>query len=289
MQRLMTGSCAAVALAWALPVVAQDVAVQETAIEETVFDGDHISVGAGVAYSPSYLGSDDYVVSALPVVQGSYGGIDFTPRGAGLAIDVIPDSEGSRVNFNGGLTARLRSDRAQQINDDVVESLGELDRAVEVGPFIGVTIPQVLHGYDSLSAGVDVAWDVAGAHGGMTAMPTISYFTPLSRAIAASLSVSAEYADGDFHDYYFSVSPAQSATTGGVLPVYASDDGGFVSAGATLLLGYDFNGNLADGGWALIGIGGYSRTLGDASDTPYTSVRGTKDQFFTAFGIGYTF
>ena len=134
-----------------------------------------------------------------------------------------------------------------------------------------------------------MAWDVAGAHDGMVVTPAVSYFTPLSRAMAASLSLSAEYGDSEFMDYYFRVTPAQSLATGGVLPAFEPDGGGLASAGATLLLAYDLNGNLADGGWGLIAIGGYSRVLGDAEDSPYTSVRGTADQFFGALGVGYTF
>ena len=289
MHKIMTGAGAAIALAWGMPVLAQDVAVEDVAPEQTAFDGDFLSVGIGASYSPSYLGSDDYVVSVLPVLQGSLGGIDFNPRGSGLSIDFVQDAGGGGAHFDAGVTARLRSDRAQKIKDDVVNSLGELDRAVEVGPFVGVSFGQVLNPYDSLTISGDVAWDVAGAHDGMTAMPTISYFTPLSRAIATSLSLSAEYGDADFQDYYFRVTPVQSATTGGVLPAYEPDGGGFISAGVTLLLAYDLNGNLADGGLGLIGIGGYTRALGDAKNTPYTSVRGTADQFFGAVGIGYTF
>jgi outer membrane scaffolding protein for murein synthesis (MipA/OmpV family) len=193
------------------------------------------------------------------------------------------------ANLDFGVTARLRSDRASDIEDEVVDSLGELDRAVEVGPFVGLNFGQVLNPYDSLTISGDVAWDVAGAHEGMTAMPSISYFTPLSRAIATALSLSAVYGDGDFQDYYFRVTPTQSAATGGALPAYEPEGGGFVKAGATLLLAYDLNGNLADGGWALVAVGGYSRALGDAEDTPYTSVRGTADQFLGALGVGYTF
>jgi outer membrane scaffolding protein for murein synthesis (MipA/OmpV family) len=36
-------------------------------------------------------------------------------------------------------------------------------------------------------------------------------------------------------------------------------------------------------------IGGYSRMLGDAKRSPYTSIRGSADQWFAAVGIGYTF
>ena len=66
-------------------------------------------------------------------------------------------------------------------------------------------------------------------------------------------------------------------------------DGGFESVGTNLLVAYDLGGNLADGGVSLIGIGGYSHLLGDAEDTPFTSIRGDADQWFAAIGIGYTF
>ena len=36
-------------------------------------------------------------------------------------------------------------------------------------------------------------------------------------------------------------------------------------------------------------LGGYSRMLGDAADTPFTSVRGSRDQWFLGLGLGFTF
>ena len=52
---------------------------------KTVFDGDFLTVGVGAAYGPSYSGSDDYTAFVLPIVQGSLGGIDISPRPGGLA------------------------------------------------------------------------------------------------------------------------------------------------------------------------------------------------------------
>ena len=286
MIKLLSAGAAVMALACAAAAQAQE---PVAAIEETVFDGDYLSLGIGAALSPSYLGSDDYVISPLPIVQASYRGIDINPRGAGLAVDFIESPEGGGAGFDLGFVARLRSDRANRIEDEVVESLGELDRAVEIGPTVGIGVTRLLNPYDSLTFSGDVAWDVAGAHDGMVVIPSASYFTPLSRTMAASLSLSAEYADENFHDYYFRVTPAQSAATGGVLPAFEPDGGGFTKAGATLLLAYDLSANLADGGWALVALGGYSRALGDAKDTPFTSVRGEANQFFGALGVGYTF
>ena len=268
--------------------MASPLAAQDIDMEDTVYSGDYLSVGIGVAVSPSYRGSDDYVFSPAPIVQGSVGGVDINPRAAGLSLDFLPDPD-EGVGFDLGIAARLRSDRATQIEDTVVESLGELDRAIEVGPSVGVSFPGVLHGYDSLTLTTDVMWDVNGAHDGMVVAPTVAYFTPLSTAMVASLSVSAEYADSDFHDYYYRVTPAQSAATGGALPAFEPDGGGFTSLGTTLLLGFDLDGDLTNGGLGLVAIAGYSRVLGDAADTPFTSVRGSRDQFMGALGIGYTF
>ncbi len=252
----------------------------------TAYDGDFLTVGVGAGIGPSYAGSDDYVVKVLPLVQGSYGGIRFNPRAAGVAVDFIPDAPG-KTGLELGVAARLRSDRAANIQDDVVASLGKLDRAVEIGPAVGVKMPGVLNPYDSLSVGADVQWDVAGAHGGMVVSPSVTYFTPLSRAFAASLSLSAEWADGDFHDYYFTVTPEQALASG--LSQYAAGDGGFTKAGAGLLLAFDVDGDITNGGLGLFAIGSYSRLLGDAADTPFTSERGSRDQLFGGLGVGYTF
>lgn len=274
----------ALAMLGATPALAQEVGDNEStpdAYEGSVFDGDWVSIGAGVVYSPSYRGSDDYVISPLPIVQGSLGGVGINPRPGGLALDFIPDADG-QVAFSAGVAAKLNRNRAAQIEDPVVESYGKLDTAVEVGPTAGVSFPGVLNPYDSLSFNVDALWDVAGAHKGMTINPSITYFTPVSRGAAVSLSVSASHVDDDYANYYYSV-PA-----GGVLPAYQAE-GGFDSAGINLLGAIDLDGDLANGGLAMIVLGGYSRVLGDAKRSPFTSIRGDADQWMGAIGIGYTF
>jgi outer membrane scaffolding protein for murein synthesis (MipA/OmpV family) len=278
--RVAISFAAALAVGFSFPATAQN-----AASEPSVFDGDYLSVGAGVAYGPSYAGSDDYTVYPMPLLQGSFHGVAIDPRSGGLALDFIPDPD-KGVGFNLGVAARVRLDRAHQIKDPVVKSLGKLDTAVEVGPTAGVTIAQVLNPYDSLTFTADALWDVAGAHKGMVVDPSVSYFTPLSRGIAASLSLSAEYADSKFADYYYTIDPLGSAASG--LPVFDAGSG-FTRAGANLLLGFDLDGNLENGGLALVLVGGYSRMLGDARRSPVTSVRGSADQWLGAVGLGFTF
>ncbi len=56
-----------------------------------------------------------------------------------------------------------------------------------------------------------------------------------------------------------------------------------------LLLGIDLDGDVTNGGLGLVVITGYSRLLGDAANNPFTTVRGSRDQFLGAVGVGYTF
>ena len=270
---------AALAACIAAPAWAQDQG-------QSVFEGDHLTVGVGVAYGPSYDGSDDYKASPIPVIRGSFGGIGVSARSGGIAVDFV-DGSGKDIDLDLGAVARLRKNRASGVKDPVVESAGLLETAIEVGPSVGLGFDGILHGYDNLSFGLDLRWDVAGAHRGMVIDPTVSYFTPLSRGIAVNLSLSAEHGDAGMMDYYYSVTPAQSAASG--LPVFDADGGGWTKAGGLLLLAVDLDGNLENGGFVLAAVGSYVRILGDAKRSPFTSVRGDADQWVGGLGVGYTF
>lgn len=271
-------------LLFATPAAAQ-IADVPTDGQETVYDGNWLGIGAGGVYMPSYDGSDDYVLTPVPMLQGELFGIGINPRQGGVVLDFIKNPE-EGIGLSFGPSVRLRANRASQIKDPVVESLGKLDRALEVGPNVGFTIPKVLHGYDSLSFGVSASWDVLGAHGGMVIEPSVTYFTPLSKGAAVALTVDAEYGDNRFMDYYYTVTPADTVTSG--LTTFDADKG-FTRAGVRLLGAVDLNGDLTDGGLSLILLGGYSRMLGDAKRSPFTSERGSADQFMGAVGLGFVF
>ncbi len=274
-----------VGLGLSSPLLAQE-GPATVPVERSVFDGDYVTVGGGVAVGPSYEGSDNYTISPLPVVLGSIGGVDFQPRGPGIAFDFIPDQKDAKVDFIFGPVVRARFDRQNSIKDPVVRSLGELDFAVEVGPFAGIQVNRVLNPYDSLTAQVDLRWDVAGAHDGMVVFPSLTYFTPLSRSIVTSLSVNAEHVDDNYANYYFSISPAGSTASG--LPSFTAT-GGWKNVGVTSLTAIDLDGDVTNGGFSLIFLGSYSRILSDAKRSPVTAIRGSANQFFGALGVGYTF
>ncbi|EIZ78228.1 MltA-interacting MipA [Novosphingobium sp. Rr 2-17] len=265
------------------PALAQDGSADAPA--KNVLAGDHLTVGVGAAYGPSYDGSDDMVLSAFPIVQGEWKGIQFNPRAGGIALDFIPDDKDSRISFSLGPVVGASFNRNRQIKDPVVRAAGKLAWALEVGASGGVSVNKLLNDYDSLTLSADVKWDVR-AYKGMTWTPTLSYLTPLSKAVLVTASVSARHVDDDYAKYYYSVTPAQSLASG--LPVYNAK-GGWDSVNAGLLVGWDLSGDLRDGGFALFALGNYARMLNDGKNTPFTSLRGEANQWTIGGGVAYTF
>lgn len=270
------------------PALAQDSGtVDDRAAEEaTIFDGDFFIVGAGGAYLPSYEGSDDYLFTAMPLLQGSYGGIDFESRGPGISADIIPNPNDSNVNLLLGPSVRVNFDRTRRIKDPVVRLLGERDVAIEVGGFAGLGLSGVLNPYDTLTARVDVVTDVSNEHDGTLITPSLAYSTPLSTALFAFVSVEATHASDEYMDSFFSVTPTGALASG--LPVYGAT-GGWKNASASLGVNYDLSGDLRDGGLGLFAGGSYSRLLEDAARSPIVRIRGDRDQWFAAAGVTYAF
>lgn len=256
---------------------------------DIVFDDTWVTIGIGAGLVPSYSGSDDYVIFPLPLIVGRVGGVGVSPNGPGFALDLLSQPPGAgrpETSFSFGPAFRFRNDRDGQIEDEVVELTEDLDTAIEVGVQGGVSFPGVFSRFDRLSLSTQVRWDILGAHDGMLVEPSIGYFTPLGRGAAVQLSANASFVDDDFADYYYTVTPQQSVDSG--LPQFTAD-GGLNSVGALAIVTIDLDNNVMNGGFNVYGIGGYTRLVGDAADTPFTSERGSADQFIAGLGLGYTF
>ena len=259
------------------------------AFTKPVFDETWVTIGLGAGLVPSYAGSDDYIAFPLPLIVGRVGGVGIRPNGPGLTLDLLspkPALGPRKTRLAFGPAFRIRNDRNIQIEDNVVAAAGELDTALEVGLNAAVSFPGVFKPLDSLTIGAQVRWDVLGAHEGMVIEPQINYATPLGKAFVLQVQAQMEFVDDSFADYYFSVTPPQRLASG--LPAFAAE-GGLNRVGTLAILNYDLSGNALDGGWSVYGVGGYSRLLGDAADTPYTRLRGSPNQFIAGLGVGYTF
>ena len=274
-------SIAAVALLLASPALAQDPGAPLPGPND---QSDTFTIGAGAAYIPDYEGSDDYRIVPAAAIRGRVSGISFFTRATYLYVDVIGRGDGP-VELDLGPIVGARLNRTGKIKDDFVDALPELDTAIEIGGFAGFTYHGLTNPYDALSVRVDVVKDVGGAHKSTLVTPTIDFGTPLSRSFYIGLSASAEWAGGDYADYYYSISPADSVASG--LPVFDAD-GGFKSWRLGLLGNYALSGDLTQG-WSIFGLGSFGKLSGDFKDSPIVDLRGSSSQWLAALGIAYTF
>ena len=276
------------ALLFAVPAIAQEAPpLQSSTVqpEKSAFSGDFVIVGAGPVVVPSYEGADELRVLPAGAVAGRIGGIEITPRAAGIALDLIPDSD-AKVGLTLGPVLGYRTNRTGKVADPAVAALGKLKGVVEAGVVGGLAFKGVLNPHDSLSVSVDLRWDISGQHSGLIVSPGISYLTPVSRAQVIGVALGANFIDRRYADYNFSVTPAGSAASG--LPVYAAR-GGLKDWNIGAFTARDLDGNLLDGGFALaVGVM-YSRLYGSAAESPLTRLRGKRAQWIYGAGLAYVF
>ena len=271
------------ACSFAAPAAAQE--LPTIAPEKSVFTGDFLIVGAGPVVVPSYEGADELHVLPAVGVAGRIGGISINPRAAGVALDLIPDSS-ARIGFTLGPVLRYRTNRTGRVADPVVAQLGKLKVVIEAGVVGGMAFKGVLNPHDSLSASVDLRWDISGRGSGLIVSPGMSYLTPLSRAQVIGLALGANFIDQRYAQYNFAVTPAGSAASG--LPVYNAH-GGLKDWNFGAFTARDLNGNFLDGGLAIAVGAQFSKLYGSAAESPITRLRGERSQWIFGGGLAWVF
>lgn len=251
---------------------------------EDIANRDTLTLAGGVGIIPDYEGSDEYRIIPVAAARGQYHGISFTTRGLYLYVDAVPRS--GNVEFDAGPIIGMRLNKRNHVDDDVIDALPNLDSAFEIGGFAGVSIHGVTNPYDTLAFRFDVTHDIGDAHESTVISPNVEFSTPLSRTTYVGASIGAEFVANKFADYYFSISPADSLATGGILPVYDAD-GGMKNWKIGLLLNQSLSGDLLHG-WSLFGLGQYSHLVGDFKDSPIVDDRGNAGQWVGAAGVAYT-
>ena len=245
---------------------------------------DTFTIGAGAAFVPDYEGSDDYRLIPAAAIRARIGGISVFTRATYLYADFIPRGSG-KVEFDAGPIVGLRFNRTGKIKDDVVDRLPELNKAIEVGGFVGLTAHGLTNPYDALSVRLDVVKDVGKAHKSTVISPTIDFGTPLSRTFYVGASLSADWVGDGYADYYYSITPANSLIS--TLPTYDAE-GGLKSWKLGLLANHALTGDLLHG-LSLFASGSYGRLVGDFKRSPIVDDRGSATQWFGALGLAYTF
>jgi MipA family protein len=228
-----------------------------------------IDVGGFALVSPTYEGSKDYEVMGFPVIfpSGMASGNGFVQfRG--------PDDLRFAVFQNYGLeVGPLVGWRFSRDEDDGarLRGLGDVDGGLVLGGYVGYRAGPVM-------PFVSYHHQVTGDDTGGLARFGVEGRMPLGGGASLLATVGATYADDDYMDAYFSITPLQSVASVAGLGVFDAEAGikdVYFSLSADVPLSPL---------WTLKLSGRYARLLGDAADSPVVE----QENQFTA-GIGLTY
>ncbi|TMJ18344.1 MAG: MipA/OmpV family protein [Alphaproteobacteria bacterium] len=231
--------------------------------------GTTVMAGVGAQAYPKFVGADDYGI--FPYFIGSFrregSPLNFSAPGDGLGITLL-----SRDNaFNFGPSVEFVAEREE---DDVGAPVGNVGFTVEAGGFVELFPTQNFRLRAEVRKGI-------GGHEGLVSDLSADFVVRDRDTYVFSIGPRARWADDNYHDAYFGVTPAVAVASG--LPAY-NPSSGFYSVGAAAGLTYKLGRN-----WGMQGYLGYDRLVGDAADSPIVRNLGSRDQFSGGAGLFFEF
>ncbi|RIY02537.1 MipA/OmpV family protein [Aureimonas flava] len=268
--RLPAALLAATALL-ASPALAADYGTVDTSAVAVANNVDLIiELGAGVSTQPAYEGSNDYQVSAYPIVSLQY-----------LSLPGLFDI-GSPEEKQGGLRIAPSFRYVGERNATKYRELDgtlPLEESYQLGLRAGYEFPV----YDTLNVEVYGEARYAFNEGeGFVGGAGVDFISRPTEQWEFKLGPRTTFADSNYMSTYFSVLPIESVASGGRLAAFDAD-GGFKSVGVAASARYEFRPD-----WFLNANAAYERMVGDAADSPIVAV-GSKDQFFAGIGLSRRF
>ncbi|WP_428408849.1 MipA/OmpV family protein [Hyphococcus sp.] len=229
-------------------------------------DETNLSLGIGPIYRPDYFGSDDYEFGADPQVYVKFRNFVFLDDD-GVDFGIVGFSR-----FRAGPSIKIRGRRDQDENP-ALDGLGDVGTTFEMGGFVATTF------LDRFAFKAKARHAIKTGHHGTV---VDGYLTALLfRAGPVSLAASgqATWVDDDFADAYFSITPEQSAATGGRLDPYDVDSG-FRDVGGSVNAYI----NIGDR-WSLNPYASYQYIFRDYAESPIIADYGDRNQFTFGFHI----
>ncbi len=228
----------------------------------------------GIAALPDYEGADDLRI--LPLVDGKvfWGERYVAVEGPAIRANVV-----NNETFEFGPVASFTFGRDDGIESRAVAQLGDIDDAYEVGLFGALNFD--LGGNDAVRIGVQGVHDVSDVHDGFVITASASYTAPVGKRLTLMGEIGASYADDNYAETYFSVTPAGSLASG--LAAFDAK-GGLKDVGAQLTATYRIGDN-----WGIAANAGYRRLLGDFAVSPVVANGGSADQLSGGVGVFFTF
>ena len=228
-----------------------------------------LSLGAGGRIGPKYPGADNYGIGPMPI---------FGLRREGAPLPFEAPDEGTGFGFLGddsafdfGPAVQFQNKRQEE---DVGAPVGDVGFTVEAGAFAQVSLGDNFRLRAEGRRGI-------GGHDGWVGDLFADFVLRDDDTYVFSIGPRARWGDDNYHDAYFSVTPAVAVAAG--LPVYDAE-GGIHSVGAVAGLTY-----MLSRDWGLYGFAGYDRLVGDAADSPIVQAFGSRNQYSAGIGVFYSF
>ncbi|MCK5750950.1 MAG: MipA/OmpV family protein [Oricola sp.] len=226
----------------------------------------NLSVGVGPVYRPDYFGSNDYEFDADPQVYVKFRNFVFLDSD-GADFGIIGFSR-----FRAGPTIKIRGRRDQDENP-ALDGLGDVGATFEMGGFVATTF------LERFAFKAKARHAIKTGHHGTTVDGYLTALLFRAGPVSVSTSGQATWIDDDFADAYFSITPEQSARSGGRLPVYEVDSG-FRDVGGSV------NAYINVGKrWSLNPYPTYQYIFRDYAETPIIADYGDRHQFTFGFHI----
>lgn len=268
MRRLLRGLAAILPILLAAPAAAQTGLAPQAApaLGAPGFDRWRVAIGAGLLFTPDYLGSNDWRVTPViaPEIRAPFDTFFLSFRD-GLGATVLRQGP-----LSAGLVLRPRFGRDQDDND-ALRGMGDIRISGEAGAFLAYS---------------DRTWLLRGevrqgfgGHSGVLADARLDRVFRVNDSVILSAGPRLSWGSRDFAETFFGVDPEQSRRSG--YGAFRPRDYWFagLAAGATWL---------ATDRWTVIAFGEVGRILGDAADSPLVA-RGSETQGIVGITFAYRF
>ena len=231
------------------------------------------TVGVGVGVAPEYEGSDDYRL--VPTWLFAADDLYHPDTHVTLAGPILRSNFVPHPNLRAGLSGQYIPER-NDVEDDDVDEMRSVDAAFLLGGIFGwdfLSAPNI-----EFAALVDLRYDVA-SNNGYLITPRLSYANKVSDRMSVGAELFSNYASEDYMDEYFDVSAGDAARSG--LDTFDAD-AGFKDVGISGSVNYRFAEQ-----WSVSLLGGFTRLLGDAEDSPVVDDAGNANQLFLGLTLNY--
>lgn len=226
----------------------------------------YLTVGVTGMVAPSFEGSKEYMLSALPLVSLGKVGPEarFASRNDNISLGLIDDGD-----VRAGLVGKIIFGRD---SEDEIEGLSDVDWGAEAGGFFE------FYPTDWMRARAEVRQGIR-SHSGVVADLAIDAFYDVTPGVRLSGGPRVSFATADFFDTYYGVNAQEAAASG--LGEY--DPGsGIESTGVGGAVTWKATDRVTASVFAE-----YARLMGPAADSTIVKERGSPDQVTVGLSTTY--